>query len=213
METPPANQPRTSPQAIWSLVLGILSNTCLWIFGSIPAISLGILSIRKIDQNPQEVGGKGIAIAGIITGSVGVLVGLTAVGMIAAIMVPAFSTMERNAQLTKQSSEIRQLVMACHAYASDSNEQFPPNLQTLVDEGYLDTDELLTTEDIQSGELVPYEYRPGLKNDGTHSPLILGPITPWAAGSGKRIVGYTDGSVISERVDEDGETFELRSYD
>ncbi|MCB1077841.1 MAG: DUF4190 domain-containing protein, partial [Verrucomicrobiae bacterium] len=63
---------KTSPQAVWSLILGILSITCLWIFGSIPAIILGILGLKKVDQSQGALKGRGLAIAGIITGGVGV---------------------------------------------------------------------------------------------------------------------------------------------
>lgn len=62
--------------AIWSLTLGILSNTCLWILGSIPAILLGIVAIRKIDASAGAQKGRGLAIAGIVTGGVGFIGGL-----------------------------------------------------------------------------------------------------------------------------------------
>ncbi len=63
------NQPtgkKTPPGAVWSLVLGILSLFCLWLLGSIPAIILGALSIKKAKANPETVGGEGLALAGII---------------------------------------------------------------------------------------------------------------------------------------------------
>ena len=67
---------KKSEQAVWSLVLGILSNTCLWILGSIPAIILGVLALKKIDQSEGKLTGRGLAISGIVTGSVGVIVGI-----------------------------------------------------------------------------------------------------------------------------------------
>ena len=60
--------PTTSGMAIASMVLGIL-----WIYwiGSIVALVLGYLALREIRQNPQRIEGRGLAIAGIVLGWVG----------------------------------------------------------------------------------------------------------------------------------------------
>lgn len=67
-----------SGMAIASLVLGIL-----WIYwiGSIAALILGYLALRDIRQNPQRFDGKGLAIAGIVLGWVGVATLLFAIGI------------------------------------------------------------------------------------------------------------------------------------
>ena len=67
--------------AIASLVLGLLS-FCLSVFTGIPAIILGPLSLRAIKRSGGRVSGKGMAIAGIATGSIGVL-------LLPAVIVPA----------------------------------------------------------------------------------------------------------------------------
>ena len=68
----------TSGTAIASMVLGIL-----WIYwiGSIVALVLGYLALREIRQNPQRIEGKGMAIAGIVLGWVGMATLLLAVLM------------------------------------------------------------------------------------------------------------------------------------
>jgi len=60
------------------MVLGIL-----WIYwiGSIVALVLGYLALREIRQNPQRIEGKGMAIAGIVLGWVGMATLLLAVLM------------------------------------------------------------------------------------------------------------------------------------
>jgi hypothetical protein len=65
----PASYPTTSGLAIASMVLGIL-----WIYwiGSLVALVLGYLALREIRQNPQRIEGKGMAIAGIVLGWIGV---------------------------------------------------------------------------------------------------------------------------------------------
>ena len=83
--------PKTLPSAVWSLVFGILSNTCLWILGSIPAIILGALALKKISANPEQNGGKGLALGGLITGGVGIIFGLIPWAVGSAIAIPALT--------------------------------------------------------------------------------------------------------------------------
>ena len=65
----PISYPTTSGVAIASMVLGIL-----WIYwiGSIVAVILGYLALQEIRQNPERIEGKGMAIAGVVLGWIGV---------------------------------------------------------------------------------------------------------------------------------------------
>jgi hypothetical protein len=63
-------QSKGSMLALFSLILGILS-FCLWIFGAIPAIILGIIALAQISGSQGQLRGKGLAITGIVTGSLG----------------------------------------------------------------------------------------------------------------------------------------------
>jgi hypothetical protein len=62
------------------LICGLLSVTLGVICGGpvlgITAIALGIIALVQIRNDPQRNGGKGIAIAGIITGSMWILFGV-----------------------------------------------------------------------------------------------------------------------------------------
>ncbi len=67
---------KTSGLAIASMVLGIISIPLLFIYliglvFSIASIVLGIVAITKINKNKQK--GKGMAIAGIVTGGFTIL--------------------------------------------------------------------------------------------------------------------------------------------
>src|SRR5262245_5032576 len=75
--------------AIASLVLGILSIPTLGLFvvGAIAAIVLGVIALGKIKKEPATYGGKGMAIAGIITSGVSLLL-IGVFGILAAIAVP-----------------------------------------------------------------------------------------------------------------------------
>jgi hypothetical protein len=77
-------QPKFTPLAIISMVLGILSipACCCSFFGapfSIAGLVLGILAMGKIRSNPQMFKGGGMAIAGIVCSAVGLLLDLVAI--------------------------------------------------------------------------------------------------------------------------------------
>lgn len=78
----PAAAPMAAGQnktlAIISLVTGILGVTicCGGLLPSIAAIITGVMARNKANQNPSEFGGAGMALAGIITGVVGLLGGV-----------------------------------------------------------------------------------------------------------------------------------------
>jgi len=67
--TPATPYPQASGFAIASLVLGIL-----WLYwiGSILALVFGYLARGEIRRDPQRVGGRGMATAGIVLGWVGI---------------------------------------------------------------------------------------------------------------------------------------------
>ncbi len=71
-ENPRASKPeKTSATSIWSLVLGI--GSFLVIGAGILAIYLGLSALTDIKRSRGRVGGRGLAIAGIITGTLGTL--------------------------------------------------------------------------------------------------------------------------------------------
>lgn len=80
-EQPTPSTP-TSGIAIASLVLGISGLTVFPFLGSILALILGYMARNEIRRRPDEVAGAGLAVAGIVTGWIGV--GLTVLGILAA---------------------------------------------------------------------------------------------------------------------------------
>ena len=62
----------TANEAVWSLVLGILSVTCLGLLAGIPAVILGTIAKRKIIASGGMVRGQGLATAGVVLGSVSI---------------------------------------------------------------------------------------------------------------------------------------------
>ena len=63
--------------AIVSLVTGILSIFCCgWILPGVAAIVMGFIAKKKAEENPGAFGGRGLALGGIITGAISVLLGI-----------------------------------------------------------------------------------------------------------------------------------------
>ena len=75
---------KTSGMAVASLVLGILGITCLPFVGSVLAIVFGAVAKREIKRSEVELGGSGVATAGLVLGIV--MIGLLLIS--SAVFVP-----------------------------------------------------------------------------------------------------------------------------
>ena len=69
-------QPPIWGGTIAALVLSISCFFCLGPLGSVPGLVLGIVGLSKCRRDPDLYGGKGMALAAVIIGSVGTLFGL-----------------------------------------------------------------------------------------------------------------------------------------
>ena len=78
--TAPAPAPKTSGHAIAGLLVG-LAGLCTCGVGGIAGLVLSIVALKKIDASRGTLGGRGLAIAGIIASAVCILVGLV-IGLI-----------------------------------------------------------------------------------------------------------------------------------
>ena len=70
--------PPTDGLSIASLVCGILAIVIcyLWAAFGIPAVICGHMSLKKIKNSPIPIAGKGMAIAGLVTGYIGIVLQL-----------------------------------------------------------------------------------------------------------------------------------------
>jgi hypothetical protein len=97
-----------SSQAHASLVLGCLSFGCSFLTG-IPAILIGLYSLRKIRRSNGVIVGQGHAIGGILTGSLGILTSLTLL-LVAVAWIP-----EASARI-KSDNNLRNIGLGLHDY-------------------------------------------------------------------------------------------------
>jgi hypothetical protein len=122
---PPAGRQRaTSGKAITSLVLGIAS-FCLPVLLGIPAIILGFLGLSDVRREPERVGGKGLALTGMILGVLST-VGCVPAGIYSFLRAKdaAVGATQRVAAMAR----LRTLGMAFSGYADSKGGQFPTNV-------------------------------------------------------------------------------------
>src|SRR5437870_4766867 len=96
-QPPPASAfpvPRNSTLAIWSLVLGIvgivLVVVCLGPLFAIPAIICGHLAYSRIKRSSGALGGRGLALGGLIMGYVSIALSFVMIPLMAAVAIPNF---------------------------------------------------------------------------------------------------------------------------
>jgi hypothetical protein len=99
------SQPKTSGLAVWSLVLGILSLACFTtIFAGIPGVICGHKALSKIKQSSGALTGQGLAIAGLVTGYLGIAWAIFAIPVMLAIAIPNFVQARETAQKMRAST-------------------------------------------------------------------------------------------------------------
>ena len=111
----------TSGKAIASLVLGLLSFV-LVCFAAIPGLILGIMGLSDINRSQGRIGGKALAIFGIVLSSMGMV--WTIVALLVGLMLPAIQVTRQAARETQSVNNVRQMVLSMHNYES-KNQKFP----------------------------------------------------------------------------------------
>lgn len=119
----PPTEPVTSGKAKVSLVFGILAIVCVGLnfLPGFLGLIMGILGIRDVGKSGGAVGGKGLAITGIILSCFGFLCNCIAVG---AGIPLGFGMVEANKQKFAQNN-LKQLGLAVHNYASTFQDKLP----------------------------------------------------------------------------------------
>ncbi len=199
--------PKTSMAAVWSLLLG-LSSFCTWVVGSIPALILGGIALNNINKSQGLLGGKGLAITGIVTGGLGLVVGVFTLGIVAGIAIPAFVGVQESAKISVEQTEIRMLVTACHTYAAKNGGKFPDTLQDLYPD-FINDESVLNIMNEKSRQLEPYMYFAGKTIESEARSLLVA--SPAIHKQHIRVVGFCDTSVENIEDEEFYRLAELES--
>ena len=127
---PQPPRPQRKGMATWSLVLGILSVPCMGLFGigALLGLILGIMALVKANREPTVYGGSGMAIGGIVTSCLG----LVLLPILAAISIPSLLRARVSANEAQTIGDIRTVISAQQTYASTNG-------------GYFDTLDCLAT--------------------------------------------------------------------
>ena len=134
---PISEVPSAPVTATISLVFGILSVpgalACVGLPAAIPAIVCGHLARRQIRQSGNRVSGRGMALAGLITGYAGLVISLAVIGFFAycGYQTCKFAAAHAETRRDDCGSRLQQLSVACDCYADDNNEAYPPDFTAL----------------------------------------------------------------------------------
>lgn len=175
MDYTQANTPRKG-LAIASLVLGIISIPTLGLVcvGGMVGIILGVLALNKAKSNPTKYAGKGLAIAGIITSALSLLIAIP--GIVAAIAIPNLLKSQQAARETAAVKEVITIGQAQVLYSVTKGHGKFTNLDTLGAEGLIDS-ALASGE--KGGYLFSSEPLPSQSAtpmfDTTAKPMAVGP--------------------------------------
>jgi prepilin-type processing-associated H-X9-DG protein len=192
MNTTPGQtqSPKTSGLAITSLVLALLG--CTSLIGAI----CGHIALSKIKKSNGAQKGEGIAIAGIVCGYIFTI--LFMIPVLAAFLIPAFSSAINAAKETESMSNVGQISKAIILYSDANANQLPTDMDDLIP--YLGGPMLSPFangappphyEMVASGSLLTI----------TNSTQTILVIEKFTSPRGNRAVGYADGHVAKIRED------------
>ncbi len=121
---PHAVIPQSSGLALASMILGVSSFACL--ITSIPAIICGHIASSQIKRSDGRITGSGLALAGLITGYLGI--GITLIAVIAGLTMPLVMLQQKKAHRTEALSNAKSFGLALYEF----NEEYGsyPNNET-----------------------------------------------------------------------------------
>ena len=114
-------------------MLGILSLLGCTVLTGIPAIICGILARKRARETPESHGGDGLALGGIITGSVGSAL-VVVFAILAGLLLPSLSQAKGKAQSIGCVNHMKQICLAVRMWSNDHQEVLPPDFLSMSNE-------------------------------------------------------------------------------
>lgn len=186
----PPEKPRTG-MAIASLVCGILGLLSCLPAGIVGCI-LGIVATVRANRDPARYGGKGLAISGICTGGVSVLM-VPVLALMISIMLPSLARAREITKRAVSASNLRGIGQAAMVYAFDNGKVFPPNFQTLITDGTCTPRQLINPSSGRTAGC-DYYYVTGLTSDDPRDWIVAYEDPNQHQGEGANVL-YVDGTV------------------
>lgn len=134
-QIPPGTEPKKG-LSITSLVLGILSISCLSILAGIPAVITGHIARGRAKKQPELYGGEGFALAGLIMGYISAAMAILIIPIMAALLLPALAKAKEKATTIRCVNNMKQIGLAARLWSNDHNEMYPPDFLTMSNELY-----------------------------------------------------------------------------
>ncbi len=171
----------TSGKAIGSLVCGLLF---FFLPAAIVAVVMGHLSLSDIRKSAGRLGGRGMAIAGLVLGYLGL--SFIPILIIAAIAIPNLLRAKMAANEASAASSLRTINITCVAYATE-HKSFPSALADLGPGAHPSANASGSISgDLATGQKSGYlfTYEPGPMQDGAiiSYEVHADPVTPDVSG-------------------------------
>ncbi len=141
--------------AIASLVLGILSLTCMSIVAGIPALICGAIALGRIRAARGTLSGQGLAIAGVVTGGLSILM----IPILAALLLPALTNAREKARQAQCLWNEKQIACVYRLYKQDHDGKAPQTWTDLRPYGV--TDAILHCPSARDRSACSYRLIPG----------------------------------------------------
>lgn len=119
--------PHTSGMALASMILGILAILTaiigIGLILGIIGLILGIIALSAISRRPQELGGRGLALTGIITSIMSLVV--APILLLVAILLPSLGRARELSNRAYCAANLRGIAQSMNVYAADNADVFP----------------------------------------------------------------------------------------